>query len=528
MKDLFALFRLMLRLRRKSMLQGAVLTIVVLIAGVGLLGLSGWFITAAAAAGLAGVGATFDVFRPSAGVRMLALGRTVARYGERLTTHDATLRVLSAFRVQLLNGILGSEFSEQVKLRGAQALNRLVADVDALDNIPLRLILPVAAAISTTLITFLMLWWLTDFWIALPITFGMITGGLLVSFIGMLRSLSHSAAEEETGQSLRAHLVDVIRSRDDLIIYGQIETQKIRLLEQLNEFHFHRRKIDKIDRQTGAFLSVLLTVLTTYALWAGYWFAIEGVFSPALSALGIFATLGLFEAIAPLRRSATEMGRMVVAAARVRPNLIQKAPLASVQDLRIEVVTPLFQAHAGESIALVGPSGSGKSTLLNQIAGLIPTETVTVGGMPPAFIDEVELRNIVGFVPQRIRLFSGTLRENLSLGVENVSDQELKKVLQLLKLGTLLQERDALDLKLDIHASGLSGGQARRVALGRALLRKPKILLLDEPTEGLDQSMSLEIMQNIRDYLPDSLIIYATHSAEEAQWAHRIVKIQEN
>lgn len=526
MRDLFSLFRLIVQLRRKSMMQGVILSIIVLIAGVGLLGLSGWFITSAAAAGLAGVGATFDVFRPSAGVRMLALGRTVARYGERLTTHDATLRVLSAFRVQLLKGILRAEFSEQIKLRGAQALNRLVADVDALDSIPLRLILPVAAALSTALITFVVLWLLTDFWIALPITFGMIAGGLLVGFTGMLRSLSHSAAEEETGQTLRAQIVDVIRARDDLIVYGQIETQKAKLIGQLDQFHAHRKKLDRIDRQTGALLSILLTVLTTYAIWGGYQFVKEGALSPALTALGIFSTLGLFEAIAPLRRSATEMGRMVVAATRVRSNLIDKEPLPSVQNIRAEVITPLFEASAGETIALVGPSGSGKSTLLNQIAGLIPAETVTVGGVRPALVDEVDLRNVVGFVPQRIRLFSGTLRDNLSLGVEGVSDQELKSVLQLLKLETLLQERDALDLKLDIHASGLSGGQARRVALGRALLRKPKILLLDEPTEGLDRLTAMEIFTNIRQYLPNALIIFATHSAEEAQRADRIVEIQ--
>ncbi|WP_271215140.1 hypothetical protein, partial [Pseudonocardia halophobica] len=106
MSALWQILRLMLRDQRTALLRGAALSVLVLAMGVALLGLSGWFITAAAAAGLAGVGATFDVFRPSAMVRFLALGRAAARYGERLATHDATLRALESLRLRLMAGHL--------------------------------------------------------------------------------------------------------------------------------------------------------------------------------------------------------------------------------------------------------------------------------------------------------------------------------------------------------------------------------------------------------------------------------------
>ncbi|MDX5381987.1 MAG: ABC transporter, partial [Rhodobacterales bacterium] len=154
MTALWHIFRLILREQPAALLRGAALSFVVLVMGAALLGLSGWFITAAAAAGLAGMGAVFDVFRPSAMVRFLALGRAAARYGERVLTHDATLRALEVLRVQLLGVLVAAPYQRMVRLRGAQAVNRLTADIDALDGVPLRLVLPVVAGLLTQIVSF--------------------------------------------------------------------------------------------------------------------------------------------------------------------------------------------------------------------------------------------------------------------------------------------------------------------------------------------------------------------------------------
>ena len=125
MSSLWRIFRLILRDQKTALMRGAVLSLVVLIAGIALLGLSGWFITAAAAAGLAGAGLVFDVFRPSAMVRFLALGRTAARYGERLLTHDATLKALTSIRIRLLEATVSAPHDALVRLRGPQAMQQL-------------------------------------------------------------------------------------------------------------------------------------------------------------------------------------------------------------------------------------------------------------------------------------------------------------------------------------------------------------------------------------------------------------------
>lgn len=128
---------------------GLALSVLVLVMAAALLGLSGWFITAAGVAGIAGIGIGFDFFRPSAGVRFLALGRTAARYGERLVTHEATLKALAALRVDLLHGLSRRGYRALSGLRGEAALTRIVADVEALDGVVLRLWAPIAAGVLT-------------------------------------------------------------------------------------------------------------------------------------------------------------------------------------------------------------------------------------------------------------------------------------------------------------------------------------------------------------------------------------------
>jgi ATP-binding cassette subfamily C protein CydC len=145
MSPLWRIAVLIWREERAALSRGLLLSIIVLLAGAALLGLSGWFVTAAGAAGVAGIGIAFDVFRPSAGVRMLALGRTAARYGERILTHDATLRALARLRVKVLDGLAAQPAETLARLRSPAMLNRVTADVDALDGVAIRLVFPILA-----------------------------------------------------------------------------------------------------------------------------------------------------------------------------------------------------------------------------------------------------------------------------------------------------------------------------------------------------------------------------------------------
>ena len=144
-RDLAPVLRLFADDCRNKLLLGALLAATTVLSGMALLGLSGWFITATAIAGLnTTLAFTFDVFMPSAGIRLLALGRTAARYGERLVTHDATLEVLASLRVRLFRSWARPQAARRLLARPAQLLFRLTGDIDALDSLYLRVLVPVS------------------------------------------------------------------------------------------------------------------------------------------------------------------------------------------------------------------------------------------------------------------------------------------------------------------------------------------------------------------------------------------------
>ena len=547
MKPLWQIFLMIQREHPVAFWRGALLSAIVLIMGVALLGLSGWFITAAAAAGLAGLGTVFDVFRPSAMVRFLALGRAAARYGERVLTHDATLRALEVLRTRLLSGLLSAPYTRMVHLRGAQALNRLTADVDALDGVPLRLVLPVLAGMTTQAVSFFALWALVGLSVALWVLLGYSVGMTLIFWRTMRRAAPLSRRAEVAAQAFRARLIDLIRARSDLAVYGQLTAQAAATIAADTRRTELRRQQEHAERLAGAAIQMLGYVVAGGSLWLGIRMAQDGTIEPAFAALGFFATLALAETIAPMQRAASEIGRMTEAARRVSRDLVDVATSAGTPAEQpvlplvcdkvalhrpqsdMQIVSGLsFSLAAGETVALTGPSGAGKTTLLLAIAQLHPVADghILLGGQPIDAWDEQALRQIVTLLPQRSALMSGTVREALRLVAPECDDTALWQVLEVVQLAATLKARDGLETQLGPRGQALSGGEARRLTLARALLKRPKVLLLDEPTEGLDAETAGKALQAIRRFLPESAILIAAHQAVEIEFANRTISLQ--
>ena len=547
MKPLWQIFLMIQREHPVAFWRGALLSAIVLIMGVALLGQSGWFITAAAAAGLAGLGTVFDVFRPSAMVRFLALGRAAARYGERVLTHDATLRALEVLRTRLLSGLLSAPYTRMVHLRGAQALNRLTADVDALDGVPLRLVLPVLAGMTTQAVSFFALWALVGLPVALWVLLGYSVGMALIFWRTMRRAAPLSRRAEVTAQAFRARLIDLIRGRSDLAVYGQLTAQAAATIAADTRRTELRRQQEHAERLAGAAIQMLGYVVAGGSLWLGIRMAQDGTIEPSFAALGFFATLALAETIAPMQRAASEIGRMTEAARRVSRDLVDvatsagtpaeqpvlplvcdKVALQRPQSDRQIVSGLSFSLAAGETVALTGPSGAGKSTLLLAIAQLHPVADghILLGGQPVDAWDEQALRQIVTLLPQRSALMSGTVREALRLVAPECDDTALWQVLEVVQLAATLKARDGLETQLGPRGQALSGGEARRLTLARALLKRPKVLLLDEPTEGLDAETAVKALHAIRRFLPESAILIAAHQAVEIEFANRTISLQ--
>jgi ATP-binding cassette subfamily C protein CydC len=519
---------------RMALSRGLALSIIVLLAGAALLGLSGWFVTATGAAGVAGIGIAFDVFRPSAGVRMLALGRTAARYGERILTHDATLRSLARLRLRVLDGLATQPVETLARLRSPSMLNRVTADVDALDGVAIRLVFPILAGGVTLVAAGALLAWLVAPVVALWVVGTLAMGAALAMIVEGRRAIAPAAEAEAALQALRSAAVEHLRARTILTVAGSLLSERAQVLAHDAAARTAERRLTQLDRRAATMASGSAMLAAAGALAIGGQMALEEAITPAAAAIAVFAALALAEALAPLHRGIAEIGRMRDAAARLAPTLeARQDPRSSVGhvgevepglSLRgVSVAAPgsataLIQpidlhVAPGEMIALTGKSGRGKSTLLNAISGLsLPLSgTILLDGSAPDDLSEGALRARLGYLPQASRLVSGTIRSNLRLAAPDVTDGQMQALLTDLGLWPALAPRGGLDMALGEGGTGLSGGEARRVALARVILRHPAILLLDEPTEGLDPNSANGVLATIKSHLPNAAVLLATH-----------------
>lgn len=541
-------------------MRGASLFIATLLFGAALLGLSGWFITATGIAGIAGIGIAFDVFRPSAGIRFFALGRAVSRYGERVLTHDATLRALALLRVSLLRQHTRSDARQLMKLRSEAVLTRIIADVDALDGVILRLFIPILAAIITQLSVFFFLLWLIGWPIASVIFLGY---GLLTSIILYRlakKSFEPSSRVEAGLQKLRRATIDMIRDRETLIISSQLSEREEQLIALDHDVRRAAFTLDQSNRFAAARLSIMVFVIAGAAFGIGGLMFSHGLIDAPTGAIGFFVTLALSESVLPLRRGFSELGSMTQAANSIEhDSLTQKNTLKSshLQDDDVKVkdvkrngiksssaknqetlsnlasapvlikshdTTDLFvksrnpeltiSLHSGKSLALCGPSGSGKTTLLMQMAGVLPPSSdqlIKINGCDIAHWNETALRKTLALVPQYSTLMSGTIRDNVSLFTPDIHDTLIWSALEAVGLADAIKQRGGLGARLSEGGKGLSGGQEKRLSIARSLILKRKILLIDEPTEGLDTLSADQLLNGVRNFLPDTIIIAALH-----------------
>lgn len=540
MKPLTPIMVLFWQERRSALLGGAAMMAMTLLAGIALLGLSGWFITATALAGLSGAALAFDVFIPGASIRLLALVRTGARYGERLVTHDATLRVLAGLRERLFRGHATAEGAEALQRRPARLLFRLTSEVDALDSLYLRVLAPLAAAMLVSLAV------LVGLWLAAPalswplLVLLPLAGGLLPWWIARaaLRPGRRRAAAIE---ALRARAIDAAQGQIDLLMAGQTEARSASIMAADARLASAEDALNRLETRGAALLFLAGQAALVGTLLVAAALAEQGTVSAPIAALAVLAAMAVLEAFAPLRRGALELGRALLAARRLAPRLnkeeaapapplpVAPAGLAlHLHDLRLRypgarrAVLDGFSLDVGtsECVALVGESGAGKSTLLSLLSGEIEAD----GGH--ASLAAGQPRTV--WMSQRTELFQDSLRGNLLLAAPRATDAELLQALEAAGLGPVLAALPGgLDTRLGEGGFGLSSGQARRLMLARALLRPAPLWLLDEPTEGLDRNTALALLGRLRPRLAGHGTLVVTHLRREAELADRLVLLRD-
>ena len=512
---------------------GVVLAIVTLLASIGLLTLSGWFLAASSLAGVTGL-YTFNYMLPAASVRGAAITRTAARYFERLVSHDATFRVLQHLRVFTFGKLITLAPEQLARFRQGELLNRFVSDVDTLDHLYLRVLSPlIGAAVVIVVVTCGLA--------LLDVPLALLLGGIMLLTLLLMpplfwrlgTSAGHQIAQHQA--SWRMQLTHWITGLSELKIYGAADLWRAQLdKEELNWQQAQRRQ-HRLQALAQSLLLVISGTTVTLLLWISA-NGVGGNSTPgAFIALFVFCGLAAFEALTPVAGAFLPLSHVTSAAKRVQEIIEQPAAIhfphakissASGINLKMENISfsypqrpePVLQhfslsLNAGEHLALLGPTGCGKSSLLALITRGWEAQqgSISLNDIDIALWDEASLRSRISVVTQRVHLFSQTLRDNLLLAKPDASDEQLVDTLNKVGLAHLAEHSEGLNAWMGDGGRPLSGGELRRLAIARALLHDGDLWLLDEPTEGLDASTEQQILALLQHVTRGKTLIMVTH-----------------
>ena len=482
-------------------------------------------------------------------VRAFGISRGVLRYVERLTGHDAALRALTGLRVRLFTELERLAPGGLAAYRRADLTQRLVGDVDAVLDMLTRVVLPYAVTVLVGAGSVLLVG------VFSPVAGLTLAGGLVV--VGVLVPLvQRSAARRADGRlaPLRGELatgtVDLLHGLDDYVAYG-VENAR---LDRLAELDARLRRAEQRSA-TMAGTSAAITALTTgvcvlTGLIAGAVAVRAGTLSGELLAVIVLTPLAVFEAAAGLPAAAQRFAGARAALGRLAEVVSTPSPIsepaepvevpAGPHTLRLENVSAAWEPGRtvvrgvdlelapGRRVALTGPSGSGKSTVAALLVRWLDPSAgrITLDGIDLRDIAPERVRQIVGYLPEDAYLFDTTIERNLRIARPDADPARLRAALTAARLADWVDSLpDGLATPVGEHGMRLSGGQRRRLALARVLLADFQVLILDEPTENLDDDTAAALTRDLLAAANGRAVLLITHRTGEKSGVDQVVSL---
>jgi len=543
-----------------------ILGLVTALSMIALLMISGWFITGAALAGMIAVGShAFNYMLPAGIIRMLAMARTAGRYGELMVSHNAVFDLLKTLRLRFFNRLAALPLIQQRNtLHASQYMHRLVNDIDKLDEFILRVISPwLVGSVSVLLLALFISWALPVSAVSKITIYLLLLLVLLLPLIVSLRGINRAKKLSQVSEARRQKLLAPLAIITQLLLWRQWQTQTKSYIAQDNE-------LQKLEWSAQKLRSTVM-LLIQWFFYAAVLVVLFSIFQLSTSAtspqavlnnidvpLVLAVTLGLLgiqEIIVPLGQHYLALGNSVSAKDRLNalltvselePNSektifdnktdenysasnhklknhagfkLPTGPLnAKLTQVSAKIPNTLVGAqnvnvsmHSGTPLIIKGPSGCGKSTLLQALAGELPLTSGYVTLNDANWFD-YEWQDQLGYLGQQLDIFDQTLAANLRLGKPDATDDELLVALDKVGLLPWLHAQpQGLDTPLGEYGAAISGGQARRVALARLLLKPRRVLLLDEPFAGLDVETREKVWHSVRVHQQQDLLIVVSH-----------------
>jgi len=537
---MIALWRLLPALYRRrlgALLGTLLLALITIAAGVGLLGVSGWFLSAAA---LAGAGSVFNLFVPSALVRLLSFVRIAARYAERLVGHAATLRLLTDLRSRVFEVLVRLTPRQLGRYRDGDLVARLTGDVDALDTVFLHVLMPMltSAIAAAVLAVVVGVWVPTAGWVLAGTT---LLACIVLPVWQARATRLPGLAIQESQAALRAATLETVESHADVVALAAVDQVRATFTSHCAEMTRARTTQVRVAANGAWILQALAGLCVLTVLWFGLDELRQQRLSGPLLAGLLLAVIGIFEVAGPLMRGAARLGGAVAAAQRIQALVDltpdqrdpdQPMPLPARGAIEFEGVSfayptpggtlgqPVLNAislriEPGERLAITGPSGAGKSTLLQLLLRLEDplAGSVRYGGVDLRYASASELQRRVAWLAQDAPVFLGTLRTNLLIGDPQADDAALWTALDAARLGDFVRQLpEGLDTWVGETGASLSVGQTRRLCLARALLTSCPVLALDEPTNGLDEATQTEFFTDLAQATAGRTVVLVTHA----------------
>ena len=521
------------------MALGTGLALLATAAAIGLLSLSGWFLAASALAGMhAATAQLFNFFFPSVGVRMLAMIRTAARYGERILCHEATFRILETLRTWCYRRLEPLVPARLSGLHSGDLLSRIITDIDTLDNLYLRVLSPSAVAFLVTMATVLFISRF-NLLMSLVVAVALITAGTAIPLLAS--GLARGAARRLNDRTadLRTAMVECIDGLAALISCGAERRFLSRLDNRHRNLVLDQSRMSRISGSIAALMSLTSGLSAAAVLLIGVAAVKSGTLSGPYLAMLTLAAMAAFDAVAMLPAAYQYLGQTRRAAARVleatetRP-AVGYPPRSKTWhgglDIEFKSVTFRYAATqqtvleqidlripAGCHLAILGDTGAGKSSLLYLLARFEdPCQgEIRLAREPLAGFSEEDLRRLVCIIDQRSHIFSGTIRDNLILARPQAAEEDLRHALAAVGLDDFVFNLpEGPETWVGEAGRLLSGGQARRLAVARAVLSDAPIWILDEPTEGLDGETADVVMNALLNLGKNKTVVVVTHQCE--------------
>lgn len=491
-------------------------------AAIGLVATGGWLISMAA---LRPPLLTLEVAIVS--VRAFGIARGSFRWLDRVVSHDAALHDTVERRARLWSALAAAGPRGAWALRRGDAVTRLMQDAEVLQDRLTRVVVPAAAALITAfgaVVLQLRLLTAAGFAFLAAVLFA----GVLVPLLTHRVEASAARAALSERGSMFGTLSEFVQHRDEMRVLGIISGT----VAEIAAADARRLRVEVRAAVLTGLTQWTALVATGLAIVAGLTAAVPAVLDGSLKgpdlAVVVLLPWSSAEVITALAMAASALVRVRAAEQRLAaiegpvPMIPDLEPASGrgleVRDLAVawtDVVVVRgvsFEVRPGERVAIVGPSGAGKSTIVSALLGLVPYSGHIAGGMP-------ELRaarpNFITAVPQAPHIFRTTARENLRMAAGPVDDEALRDALDTVGL-------KGIDLDRDLGSMPLSGGEAQRLGLARALLTGADTVVLDEPTEHLDEVTAAQVMDAIRTATTDRAVVMTTHRLTDLRDFDRI------